>query len=86
MSAPRTPPLATLLTLAAIVPVAEESLLPGERSPFRLTAGQDRRTRVEAIRQRTGWVYPRCREVAKKSDAQIEAIVREHEAKRSEGR
>lgn len=82
LSAPRTPPLATLLTLAAIVPVAEESLLPGERSPFRLTAGQDRRTRVEAIRQRTGWVYPRCREVAKKSDAQIEAIVREHEAGR----
>lgn len=80
-------PITTLLTLATIVPLAEDGLLPGERSPFRLTPNQDRRARVQSIRDRTGWVYPRCREVAAKSDSEIEALVREHEeAQRAEMR
>ena len=65
--------------LAALFALADGAALPGERSPFRLSAGMDRRLRAQAIRDRTGWVYARCREVAAKSDREIEALVREHE-------
>lgn len=76
-------PITTLLTLATIVPLAEGGLLPGERPLFYLPPGQERRARVQAIRDRTGWVYARCREVATMTDAQIEALVREHEEQKA---
>ena len=81
MSAIDKVPLALLATLAA---VGASSALPGEKGLFTLTRGQDRRARVQAIHDRTGWIFAECRRlVDTKSDAEIEAIVREHEAQKA---
>jgi len=63
------PGLFFVMTLAAI---AAEALVPGEREPS--TRGS-RRARAQAIRARTGWAFARCREMADRSDAEIDAIV-----------
>jgi hypothetical protein len=71
---PKLPLLATLSVIAG------GTALPGERPLFSMTAGQDRRARVQSIHDRTGWVFARCREmVDTMTDVQIEAAVRQHE-------
>ena len=81
--APKKPtiPLATLAALGIAVSLSEESRLPDEKPLFHVTPGQDRRARIQTIHDRTGWVFAECRRlVDTKSDREIEAIVREHEA------
>ena len=70
--------------LASLAAVAGSSALPGEKGLFTLTRGQDRRARTQEIHDRTGWAFAECRRlVDTKSDAEIEAIVREHEAQKA---
>lgn len=82
---PRMDVLLALATLAVVAPVAAESSEPEKprgREPdmFTRTSGQDRRARVQAIHDRTGWVYAKCRKlVDTMKDSEIEALVREHE-------
>lgn len=69
--------VATLMSMLVVAGGSVEGMPP---SPFQMSAGAARRERVQAIRDRTGWAYVKCRElVDTKRDAEIEMLVREHE-------
>jgi hypothetical protein len=81
--------LTTLMIAAAggLVPKAPTPLDDDELGPsdpprwgHRPSAASARRARVQAIRYRTGWVFARCREMADRSDAEIDALLREEKS------